>query len=67
MFRPDGVGDQNGNRQMPEMKSRILVVDDEKIFIDMLVDLLKDDYRVVVAKSGAEALERARAARRVGR
>jgi putative two-component system response regulator len=40
-------------------KPKILLVDDETLYIDILVDLLKDDYTTVVAKSGAQALKRA--------
>jgi len=36
-----------------------LIVDDEKFYIDVLVDLLKEDYRTVVAKNGEQALRRA--------
>ncbi|MES9993288.1 MAG: two-component system response regulator [Candidatus Thiodiazotropha sp.] len=39
-------------------KPKILLVDDETLYIDILVDLLKDDYTTVVAKSGAQALKR---------
>ena len=37
---------------------RILVVDDEPINLRILVDLLRPSYDVVVARSGAQALER---------
>jgi putative two-component system response regulator len=40
-------------------KPKILLVDDETLYIDILVDLLKDDYSTVVAKSGVQALKRA--------
>ncbi len=39
-------------------KPRILLVDDETLYIDILVDLLKDDYTPVVAKNGDQALKR---------
>jgi putative two-component system response regulator len=39
-------------------KPKILLVDDEALYIDILVDLLKDDYVTVVAKSGDQALKR---------
>ncbi|MET0070581.1 MAG: two-component system response regulator [Candidatus Thiodiazotropha sp.] len=39
-------------------KPKILLVDDETLYIDILVDLLKNDYTTVVAKSGVQALER---------
>lgn len=41
---------------MPEHK--ILIVDDEKTSIDILMNALKGEYRVVVAKSGEQAMER---------
>ncbi|SLM32245.1 Response regulator receiver modulated diguanylate cyclase (modular protein) [Desulfamplus magnetovallimortis] len=37
-------------------KARILIVDDEKINLRILVDLLKDDYALVLARSGEQAL-----------
>ncbi len=37
-------------------KARILIVDDEKINIRILVDLLKDDYSLVLARNGEQAL-----------
>lgn len=45
---------------MDDSKPKILVVDDETLYIDILVDLLKDDYKTVVAKNGAQALNRAK-------
>ncbi len=44
---------------MDNGKPKILIVDDEKFYIDVLVDLLKDDYKTVVAKDGEQALRRA--------
>lgn len=38
----------------------ILVVDDEPINIMVLSDLLKSDYRVIAAKSGEQAIQRAK-------
>ena len=43
---------------MDTTKDKILLVDDETMYIDILVDLLKDDYTTVVAKSGSQALKR---------
>ncbi len=40
-------------------RQRILVVDDENFYIDVLVNLLQDDYRVSIAKNGQAALKRA--------
>jgi len=40
-------------------KGRILVVDDEAFNIKVLADLLKNDYQVIVAKNGEQALKRA--------
>jgi len=39
---------------------RILLVDDSKTNLDVLVEILKDDYRLAVAKNGERALELAR-------
>ncbi|HAT51332.1 MAG: hybrid sensor histidine kinase/response regulator [Nitrospirae bacterium] len=39
---------------------RILVVDDEKTNLDVMVGLLSGEYRVIVAKNGFEALKRAK-------
>lgn len=47
---------------MEEYMPRILVVDDEKFYIDVLVNLLQDDYRVSIAKNGEAALKRAQSA-----
>lgn len=41
-----------------QFKQRILVVEDEKINRTILAALLKDDYQVILAKSGEQALER---------
>ncbi|MEG3638026.1 hybrid sensor histidine kinase/response regulator [Magnetococcus sp. PR-3] len=43
---------------MDAVKAKILIVDDEKSNIDILVDLLAKDYKTLVAKSGAQALKR---------
>lgn len=40
-------------------KPRILIVDDEKININLLVDMLKTDYELVIAKDGTQAIKRA--------
>lgn len=40
-------------------KAKILIVDDEKFYIDVLVNLLRKDYKTVVAKDGEQALRRA--------
>ena len=39
-------------------KPRILIVDDERFYLDLLVDLLKADYTVLVARDGPAALQR---------
>jgi len=46
-------------RMMNEDKAKILIVDDEKFYIDVLVNLLRNDYKTVVAKDGEQALRRA--------
>jgi len=42
-------------------KAKILIVDDETFYIDLLRGLLNDDYKTVVAKNGEDALRRAAA------
>ncbi len=42
----------------PPERPKILIVDDEKVNIDVLVNLLKPDYRMVAAKSGEQAFKR---------
>lgn len=44
---------------MNPSKPKILIVDDEKFYLDVLVDLLKEDYKTVIAKDGEQALRRA--------
>ena len=44
---------------MDKVKGHVLVVDDEAVNCNVLVSLLSD-YKVIVAKSGAKAIERAR-------
>ncbi len=40
-------------------RKKILIVDDEPLYINILVDLLSDDYDTVVATNGKQALKRA--------
>lgn len=40
--------------------SKLLIVDDEPLNINVLVELFKGEYSLAVAKSGAQALQRAR-------
>jgi len=40
------------------VKSKILIVDDERLNITVLADLLHEDYNIVVAKNGQQALDR---------
>ncbi|MCP4699438.1 MAG: response regulator [Gammaproteobacteria bacterium] len=44
---------------MNNTKRKILVVDDERLNINILGELLKSEYRVIVATSGEQALKRA--------
>ena len=41
-----------------ESKPRILVVEDERLNINILVSILVDEYDVVIAKSGDHAIKR---------
>ncbi|MEG3639191.1 hybrid sensor histidine kinase/response regulator [Magnetococcus sp. PR-3] len=45
---------------MSDMQSVIMVVDDERLNINVLNDILKQEHRVKVALSGQQALERAK-------
>jgi phosphoserine phosphatase RsbU/P len=47
---------------MAEQNQKILVVDDERFNINVLVDLLKPSYKMMAAKSGQQALKAARSA-----
>ena len=47
---------------MAEEQQKILVVDDERLNINVLVDLLKPDYKMMAAKNGEQALKAARVA-----
>lgn len=42
-----------------DAKAKILVVDDEKLNLNILADLLKPYYKVILAKSGEQAIQRA--------
>ncbi|MBM9512854.1 diguanylate cyclase domain-containing protein [Desulfogranum marinum] len=42
-----------------DKKERILIVDDEKMNLKVLADLLKEDYSLVLARSGSQALKHA--------
>lgn len=42
-----------------DKKARILIVDDEKMNLKVLADLLKQDYSLVLARSGSQALKHA--------
>jgi putative two-component system response regulator len=44
---------------MNDEQAKILVVDDEKFFIDVIVELLNGDYKVSVAMDASQALRRA--------
>ena len=43
---------------MEKSKSRILIVDDERFFINILVNLLKPEYQTLIALTGEQAMER---------
>lgn len=44
---------------MSQEKARILIVDDEKMNLKVLADLLKDEHALVLARSGEDALQHA--------
>ncbi len=43
---------------MSNNKNTILIVDDERFNLNTLIEVLKDDYRILIAKNGEQALER---------
>jgi putative two-component system response regulator len=45
---------------MSHAEPSVLIVDDERVNVDLMVDLLKPHYRTLVATSGEQALRRAR-------
>ena len=47
---------------MAEEQQKILVVDDERLNINVLVDLLKPNYKMMAAKNGEQALKAVRTA-----
>lgn len=42
----------------PSKKAKILICDDERANLNLLINILKEDYQLVVAKDGHEAIER---------
>lgn len=38
-------------------KDTILIVDDERFFCNLLQNILQDQYQIVIAKNGKEAIE----------
>ncbi len=40
----------------PDNQRRVLVVDDERLNVEVLVSLLRDEYKMMVAKNGEQAL-----------
>jgi len=44
---------------MQDAKQKVLIVDDERFNINLLVELLKKDYKTAIAKDGEQALLRA--------
>ncbi len=44
---------------MENSKNKILIIDDESFYIDVLVNLLDNEYSIVVAKDGEQGLKRA--------
>lgn len=48
---------KKGENMTYSERASVLIVDDERYNINLLADILKADYRILVAKSGEEALE----------
>ncbi|MBF0369691.1 MAG: PleD family two-component system response regulator [Magnetococcales bacterium] len=46
------------DRQGSQERPKILIVDDEKVNLDILIDLLKPHYKTVAAKNGEQAMKR---------
>ncbi|MCD4750237.1 MAG: two-component system response regulator [Thermoanaerobaculales bacterium] len=44
---------------MREFRQRILIVDDERLNINVLIGLLKSEHKIMIAKNGEQALRRA--------
>ena len=44
---------------METKQATLLIVDDEPFYLEMLSELLSDDYRILVARNGEQALRRA--------
>ncbi len=44
---------------MDDQKQKILIVDDERFYINVLIELLSSEYNMVVTKDGTEAFNRA--------
>lgn len=44
---------------MDNEKPKILIVDDERFYINILVDLLSDEYQTIVSKDGLQVFDRA--------
>ncbi len=42
--------------QQPKVKAKVLIVDDERIFINLLAGLLSEDYKIMAATNGEQAL-----------
>ncbi|MET0006432.1 MAG: HD domain-containing phosphohydrolase [Candidatus Thiodiazotropha sp. 6PLUC9] len=40
-------------------KACVLIIDDEKFYIDVLVEILKEEYRVLISKDGQQGITRA--------
>ncbi|HDS00699.1 MAG TPA: sigma-54-dependent Fis family transcriptional regulator, partial [candidate division Zixibacteria bacterium] len=45
---------------MDELRSKILLVDDDRSVLEMLDELFSDDYTTILASSGPEAIQKAR-------
>ncbi len=42
-----------------KVRKRILIVEDAELNVDLLVQILEDDFELLVARNGAEGLDRA--------
>lgn len=52
--------EQGSNMSFQERKTRILVIDDEEIYVHAIVGLLAERYKIIVALNGQDGLQMAR-------
>ncbi len=53
-----GNAGANLKKNVTDVKPKVLVVDDERYNLKLLANLLKNDYKIIAAKSGEQAIEK---------